>query len=288
LSLVGNLLVIGVLYKNRDMRTVTNVFIANMAVSDLIFPLVVLPKEIARRYTGGYWLVHGVFGNLLCKAVHFLQDVSTAVSLQSHLAISFERFYAVMFPLRARQSNNCCRIFTLVLTWLSAMCFYVPYFITFRLVPFRDGYMCIHDWEPIFGIENTNDTQKKFFLTYLSVNYIIPLCVIIGLYTVLFMKLRRRKVIGQDFARREAREEQQKRHIVKLAATIVFCFAILWAPMHVFYILYIFKWHLRLPCGLMALHFSVFYIAWLNSATNPIIYFIYSHNYRNGLRNLIR
>ncbi|XP_031567605.1 QRFP-like peptide receptor [Actinia tenebrosa] len=286
-SLAGNALVLAVLYRNREMRTITNLFIANMAVSDLIFPLVVIPKEIAFIHSDHFWLIKGDFGSFLCKLVHFLQDLSTSISILSHVAISIERFYAVVFPLKARRSSVGWRTVAVVMTWVVAMGYNAPYFYSFRLVLISKEertFRCILQWEPAF--DDTNEAQKRFYMFSFVSHYAIPLVVITVLYSYILYKIKARQVVGNDYANRSVRDNTQNKRIVRLAISIVLLFAISWAPLHIFLFIHIYKWNWSIPCGLENLAFSTFYLAWLSSFTNPLIYFIFSENYRNGLKNL--
>ena len=45
-SFIGNVCVLVVIVKNRTMRTVTNIFLSNLAVSDMILASLVLPQQV--------------------------------------------------------------------------------------------------------------------------------------------------------------------------------------------------------------------------------------------------
>ncbi|XP_078362159.1 cholecystokinin receptor type A-like isoform X2 [Oculina patagonica] len=66
-SLVGNSLVILVVYKRKRMRTTTNFMIVNMAVSDLLFAIFTTPPSIRTVYVGEDLLVGGITAELICK-----------------------------------------------------------------------------------------------------------------------------------------------------------------------------------------------------------------------------
>ena len=61
-GIVGNLLVILVVLKNSHMRTITNIFILNLAIGDFLVILICLPYTMINDITGNWW-----FGNLMCK-----------------------------------------------------------------------------------------------------------------------------------------------------------------------------------------------------------------------------
>ena len=81
LSLIGNLLIVAVFYRNKTLRTAVHYFIVNMAISDLIMPLIYLPSAISKTYHDGLWLVDGVLGSVLCKLVYVAWGLSTCVSI---------------------------------------------------------------------------------------------------------------------------------------------------------------------------------------------------------------
>ncbi|XP_012286269.2 orexin receptor type 2 [Orussus abietinus] len=68
-GLVGNALVCLAVYRNHSMRTVTNYFIVNLAVADLLVILICLPPTVVWDVTKTWFL-----GLELCKAVPYLQS----------------------------------------------------------------------------------------------------------------------------------------------------------------------------------------------------------------------
>ena len=70
-GVIGNLLVI-LAIREPHMRSVTNLFITNLAISDLIVSLVNTPFVVFHAHLG-YW----PFGSVLCKIIPFLQGKSS-------------------------------------------------------------------------------------------------------------------------------------------------------------------------------------------------------------------
>ena len=52
LGVVNNALVVSVIYRNLQMRTVTNYFIANLAVADILVSILVVPTLLSSIFTG--------------------------------------------------------------------------------------------------------------------------------------------------------------------------------------------------------------------------------------------
>ena len=81
-SLVGNALIITVVSLRQELRKTINFFIVNMAVSDLIFPLVSIPFSLAGIATNSLqWPIRGLPGLISCKLSQFLKPASLTVSV---------------------------------------------------------------------------------------------------------------------------------------------------------------------------------------------------------------
>ncbi|CAH3182698.1 unnamed protein product [Porites lobata] len=100
-SLVGNPLIVLIVYKTPTLRKPINMLIANMAMSDLLYPMFLSPVELAKSHVGS-WLIGSTLGEALCKMHSFLAGVSMLVSVQSLVLLTVDRFRAVVLPLRLR------------------------------------------------------------------------------------------------------------------------------------------------------------------------------------------
>ena len=67
-GLVGNFLVCFVVWKNRHMRTVTNMFIVNLSVADFLVILICLPPTVLGDVTETWYM-----GGVMCKIVQYVQ-----------------------------------------------------------------------------------------------------------------------------------------------------------------------------------------------------------------------
>ena len=74
-SLAGNAVIGIIVYKRKTMRKPNNYLIVNMAMSDLLVPIFLIPWEIQKLYIDS-WLISGPLGQALCKLVAFARDVS--------------------------------------------------------------------------------------------------------------------------------------------------------------------------------------------------------------------
>ncbi len=70
LAIIGNLLVIITLSLNRRMRSVTNIFLLNLAISDLLLGVFCMPFTLV-----GVLLKQFIFGSVMCRLVSYLQGL---------------------------------------------------------------------------------------------------------------------------------------------------------------------------------------------------------------------
>ena len=134
-SLAGNTVIGIIVYKTKTRRKPINFLIVNIAISDLLSSIFLIPPEIQSLYIDS-WLIGGPLAQALCKLTYFFLDVSFAVSSQSLVLIAVDRFGAVVFPIRSPLiSSRLCPFFILA-TWIVAMAIHSPYLVAFKLVDY--------------------------------------------------------------------------------------------------------------------------------------------------------
>jgi len=120
-----------IVYKHQELRKTMNYFIVNMAVSDLLFSLIKIPREITVLVNKSlHWHVAGMLGSIFCKFSYFASSVSLFVSVQSLVWIAIDRFLAIVFPIKLGLISGKIRTKAIVSTWILAGVFYFPLLIT--------------------------------------------------------------------------------------------------------------------------------------------------------------
>ena len=285
-SLLGNLAVIAIVSKNKRMWTTTNYLIANMAASDLVMSLFTVPRELVEIITGPRrWLLDGLTGSALCKLIYFFQDVSVAVSIQSLVVIAIDRYRGVVFPFRPPIiTSKVCKVIIPII-WIVAMCIHGAYFYTARLVTQDKKLYCIFSWEPYF---DERRTQERYFIFILVFLILLPLCVILTLYTLILIDLTKRKPEknGASAIRRQRQTEDAA--VVKRILVIVFLFVLCITPITVLAFLFYFVWDWHLTRQIDKLFSAAKFIFYSNASLNPCVYIILNEKYRQGLKDLAK
>ena len=284
-SFVGNIFIIIIVYKNRDLRKTINYFIVNMALSDLVFPLMVLPAEITQLVTySQHWHVSGILGSICCKLFFFATVVSLFVSTQSLVWIAIDRFVAVVFPMKLGLISSNIRTIAIISTWVCAGIFSFPVLISSKLAAHGNNTVCTEtNLESSLSNRKSNSAYVWFQFAFLIIG---PLFLITVLYTVIVVTLRRQNMrnLTDNAADNQRCALKKRRQAVKMVVLIVVLFYVCVAPHTLVYLIPYWKPSCRLQ---RVIYFVTSFSFHLSTTVNPIICLSFVESYRCGLRNLL-
>ena len=282
-SLIGNLLIVLIVYKTPTLRKPINMLIANMAISDLLFPIILFPVRQVDLQVGS-WLISGNLGQALCKLHFFGTYISSLVSVQSLVLITVDRFGAVVVPLRSPLITIKHCPFFIFATWIIAMAVYSPYLVTQKLVEYPGGRMsCKTQWRETFG-ENAN---RNYILVLAIVFFYTSFVLLAILYSVILIKLKRQAHPGEASANAEEQRTRRIRNVLKMAIAIVVAFFICLIPMFSNVMISVLSAPIStISCSFYLYNVIAIFMSLANCAINPIICLIFSSNYRQALKRL--
>ena len=280
-SLVGNSLLIFACIKS---KTTINLIITNEAVSDLLYSIVQIPREIVFYIKGSTaFLLDGWIGLVLCKIGTFTVDATIAVSTLSLILVAADRLVAVVFPARYIQITVKKRRLLILFTWILAMAIHSPYFYTFRLDVINGETFCITNWEPAFNHESTH---TRYYTALLFVVLIVPLVTVSMLQTITLMKLREDNMVPFRTSISNQQHKKRNKYLLKMSVVIVLAFALCWLPFIAFQFLLLFFPSSIPRCSLGITIFSRFAIFFpsCHCIVNPCICFTFMSRVRNALK----
>ncbi|EDW72685.2 uncharacterized protein Dwil_GK17048 [Drosophila willistoni] len=121
LGVFGNVLVCYVVLRNRAMQTVTNIFITNLALSDILLCVLAVPFTPLYTFMGRW-----AFGRTLCHLVSFAQGCSIYISTLTLTSIAIDRYFVIIYPFHPRMKLSTC-IGIIVSIWVIALLATLPY-----------------------------------------------------------------------------------------------------------------------------------------------------------------
>ncbi|XP_054156876.1 QRFP-like peptide receptor [Oppia nitens] len=183
LAVFGNTMIIWLIATTKSMRTPTNLFIANLALSDILIGALVIPFQFQTNL-----LKRWVLPYFMCYTCPTIQVITVCNSVFTLTALALERYRAVMYPLLAHVSKFNAKIEILVI-WVLAIGLSVPTIIALKVHLVWDE---LTDDKTMPFCQNTGLTNTLYG-TYNSalvfIQYFIPLCIITYTYVRMAVKL---------------------------------------------------------------------------------------------------
>ncbi|XKL66648.1 hypothetical protein PGB90_010068 [Kerria lacca] len=279
----GNGTLVLIFIRHRVMRNVPNTYILSLALGDLLVIISCVPFTSA-IYTFESW----PFGELICKISECAKDISIGVSVFTLTALSADRFFAIVDPLKKLHSSIGGRRatkFTIIVTvsiWIfSFLCAtpaaafsYIRILHANNVTQFEACYPFPDEWMPFYA--RTIVTIK--FLVY----YAIPLTIIAFFYVLMARHLIRstRNLPGE--AQGQLRQIKARKKVAKTVLVFTIIFAICFLPQHLFMLWFYHHptaeidynefWHIFRIVG--------FCLSFINSCINPIALYFISGTFR--------
>ena len=274
-SLIGNVLIVVIVCRHKELRKRQNYFIVNMAVSDFVLPSTIIPVALSQVLTSSSmrWPIKGSPGLIFCKIERFLEHSSYIVSIESLVCIALDRFVAVVFPMKVRLISPKFRAFVIFATWIFAVITHSLSQSHFKLAE--------ENGETVCTSFDTTSSLYKWGIIFLVFGTLI---VITLLYCVITVTLRR-----QDKALRGTslyRKDQRKQQAIKMTLYIIAAFYICNLPLLVTFILN--ELQIAVSCSFSKVLWALTRVMLYSSSTvNPIICLAFVKRYRQGFMEIL-
>ncbi|TRY96370.1 hypothetical protein DNTS_029307 [Danionella cerebrum] len=251
LGTTGNSVVIWVT-SFRMKPSVTNIWLVNLAVADLIFCLTRIISLI-RNIFFDYW----PFGEFLCKFNGFFKYANMFCSVFLLAVISVDRVLCVRHPVFTRERRTLCAARLVSLgVWIVAVIFSSPYFVFRQVFPGKNNlsHCSLKEKESADG---GNSAKYIYYCTRFICGFLLPFLIILVCYVLAAVGIRRTRLSG-------------KSRPLRILVVLVCAFFICWAPYHFLgMVKLVNKDHKIVKVGWsMASN-----LAYLNSCINPVLYF---------------
>ncbi|XP_021567906.1 neuropeptide FF receptor 1 [Carlito syrichta] len=291
LCMVGNALVCFIVLKNRHMRTVTNMFILNLAVSDLLVGIFCMPTTLVDNLITGW-----PFDNATCKMSGLVQGMSVSASVFTLVAIAVERFRCIVHPFREKLTRRKALV-TIAVIWALALLIMCPSAVTLTvtreehhfMVDARNRsyplYSCWEAW-PEKGM------RKVYTAVLFSHIYLAPLALIVVLYARIARKLYQAAgpARGGAEAGEGGRAARRKARVVHMLVMVALFFTLSWLPLWALLLLIDYGRLSAPQLHLVSVYAFPFahWLAFFNSSANPIIYGYFNETFRRGFQAAFR
>ncbi|XP_057553461.1 melatonin receptor type 1A [Hippopotamus amphibius kiboko] len=270
-DILGNLLVILSVYRNKKLRNAGNIFVVSLAVADLLVAVYPYPLALTSIFNNGWSL-----GYLHCQISGFLMGLSVIGSVFNITGIAINRYcyicHSLQYDRLYSNKNSLCYVF---LIWMLTLVAIVPN-------------LCIGTlrYDPrIYSCTFTQSISSAYTIAVVVFHFMVPMVIVIFCYLriwVLVLQVRWRvkpdnkpKLKSQDF-----------RNFVTMFVVFVL-FAICWAPLNFVGLAVASDPASMVPRIPEWLFVASYYMAYFNSCLNAIIYGLLNQNFRQEYRRII-
>ncbi|TSK18016.1 Prokineticin receptor 2 [Bagarius yarrelli] len=231
---IGNCLFIITLVRYKKLRNITNLLIANLAVSDFLVAVVCCPFLVDYYVVKQLSWDHGIF---LCVSINYVRTMSLYVSTNALLAIAVDRYMAIVHPLKPRMKYQTA-YWLIFGVWILPILISVPsaYFATEHEYPQGtvargSKIFCAQIWSADQQI-----LYRSYFVFILVVEFVGPVAIMALCYARISCELWFKSVPGFPTEQLERRLQRRRRTVVALIAVLV-AYVLCWAPYYGFALL---------------------------------------------------
>ncbi|NWR66969.1 CCR5 protein, partial [Bucorvus abyssinicus] len=269
-GLTGNLLVVLILVKYKRLKSMTDIYLLNLAISDLLF-IFSLPFW-------AYYAVHDwIFGEALCRMLSGIYLLGFYSGIFFIILLTLDRYLAIVhavFALKARTVTY--GILTSIVTWAVALFASVPGIVFHRAQKEHTRYTCSAHYPSDAAI----NWKYSYTLKMNILGLIVPMLIMIFSYSRILKTLLRCK-------------NEKKQKAVRLIFVIMIVYFIFWTPFHISSFLHTFQSSLFLPtCEIKAQLEKAIQvtetISMIHCCINPVIYAFVGEKFRKYLYAFFR
>ncbi|XP_059617778.1 tachykinin-like peptides receptor 86C [Phlebotomus argentipes] len=282
IAITGNCIVLWIVLAHRRMRTVTNYFLLNLSVADLLMSSLNCVFNFIFMLNSDW-----PFGPVYCTINNFIANVSVAASVFTLVAISFDRYIAIVRPLRHRTSRKKARIFLLIIWALSGIlaspCLLYSTTETMRYNG-KTRTQCYMIWPD--GSYPTSMADYIYNLVFLTLTYGIPMLIMIVCYSLMGKELWGSRSIGEH-TERQLESMKSKKKVVRMFIIIVTIFAICWLPYQLFFVYAYHNKQVTSKIHAQQMYLAFYWLAMSNAMVNPLIYYWMNGRFRVYFQEII-
>ncbi|CAB01528.2 G-protein coupled receptors family 1 profile domain-containing protein [Caenorhabditis elegans] len=291
IGLVGNgLLITSILMRKK--LSVANIFLINLAVSDLLLCITAVPITPVLAF-----MKRWIFGIIMCKLVPTCQAFSVLISSWSLCYIAIDRYRSIVTPLREPWSDRHAR-WLLMFTWVVAFLASYPLYYSQNLktMVIENVTLC-GDFCGEFNWQSDEISKLTYTTSLLIIQLIIPAIIMSFCYLMILQKVQTDWLVDEGSmltAAQQAQTAVRKRRVMYVLILMVIVFMACWFPLSavnlfrdlgmrfefcqtVYKVLMMDQMYFKL--------LNVHVIAMTSIVWNPVLYFWMSKRHRRALKD---
>ena len=272
LLFVGNFATLLIIALNNRMRTITNMFVASLAISDFLLGALSACPIALTTLVKSRW----PFDDTTCQYQGYVAVTLAVASTQTLALMAVNRYFRIVSPAKYRRYFTKKKTLIMILvSWFYCMWAPLPYLLK--------GYRMVFHPSKFFCYLQIDSGPFTAFLVTVYVG--LPTCVIFYCYLRIFQTVRSHNNNFQatDGSRNTVNVEEIK--ITRTLFVIVVFFNLCWTPVLLIDIVDTIRGSWSLP---REAYVAYSFLATISSALNPIIYGVLNKNFQKEYLKILR
>ena len=126
-------------------------------------------------------------------------------------------------------------------------------------------------------------SQHSVYITY------IPVLLLVILYSIIFIKLKTQVHPGEQSTNDQQQRKRRNRNVLQMSIAIVTVFVLCWLPYNTNHLMIVYQdSSAHFSCSFLIYSHVTYFLIHAYCAINPIICFMFSSNYRQGVKRLMK
>ncbi|KAM7000483.1 melatonin receptor type 1A-like [Tautogolabrus adspersus] len=269
-DVIGNMLVIVSVFRNRKLRKAGNAFVVSLALADLVVALYPYPLVLTAIFHDGW-----IAGYIHCQISGFLMGLSVIGSIFNITGIAINRYCYICHSLKYDKlfsnSNTMCYV---VLVWALTIIAIVPNWFVESL-----------QYDPrVYSCTFAQSVSSLYTITVVVVHFILPISIVTYCYLriwILVIQVRRR--VKPD-SRPKIKPHDLRNFLTMFVVFVLF--AVCWAPLNLIGLAVALDSRLSraIPEWLFT---ASYFMAYFNSCLNAVVYGVLNHNFRKEYKRIV-
>jgi histamine receptor H3 len=278
-AIFGNIMTIAAFVRDKGLRSVYNMYLVNLAVTDLLLGLVSMPFYAVYTLKTHSW----PFGYHFCKTYMAIDFALCLESILAMIIISLDRLLLLkQGPLYHQKETPKVAMVKIFLSWIVAWVLYTPAIVGWDL------------WTGEDAVEE-GDCDVQFALDFAFttatavIEFGIPFIVIGVLNLLIYLDIRKRQLIHSGSKRKASANNTdivRNRKDIKAArflAMLVIVFGVTWGPYTITTIII----SVCESCVDLNLYEALNWLLWSKASLNPFLYAYNSVRFRKNFKAMM-
>ncbi|MGH0161699.1 UNVERIFIED_CONTAM: hypothetical protein FKN15_041402 [Acipenser sinensis] len=270
-DILGNVLVIMSVFRNKKLRNAGNIFVVSLSVADIVVAVYPYPLVLMAIFHNGWKM-----GDIHCQVSGFVMGLSVIGSIFNITAIAINRYcyicHSLQYDRLYSMKSTCCY---LCLTWLLTAIATVPNFFVGSL-----------QFDPrVFSCTFAQTVSPYYTIAVVVIHFIVPLLVVSFCYLRIWVLVIQVKNRVKPDTKHKLKPSDLRNFLTMFVVFVLF--AVCWAPLNFIGLAVAIDPLAVAPNIPEWLFIMSYFMAYFNSCLNAVIYGLLNQNFRKEYKRIL-